>query len=182
MTRDAAGRPGPDEFAPYYARYVTGVPDGDPLVLLESEAEQTRRLLEAIGDERAGAAYAPGKWSVKDVVVHLADTERIMAYRALRIARGDETPLPGFEQDDYARTAGANARPLADLLAELAAVRAATVALFRGLDAAAYGRRGTASGHSVTVRGLLYIILGHDAHHRRLLAQTLLAAGTPAAV
>jgi hypothetical protein len=175
------GRPQPDEYAPYYAGYVGKVPDGDPFAQLARTAEETRRLFDAIGEERAGQPYAPGKWSVKDVVTHLADTERIMAYRALRIARGDTTPLPGFEQDDYVRAAGANRRPLSDLLAELSAVRIGSFALFTALPPEAFDRRGTASGYGVSVRALLYIILGHEEHHRRLLRPLVGAAAAPTA-
>lgn len=166
-----SGRPAADEYAPYYARYVARVPDGDPCALLAAQVAETRRLFEAVGETRAGEPYAPGKWSVKDMLQHVTDTERIMAYRALRIARADATPLPGYEQDDYVRTAGANGRTLRVLLDELVAVRAATVALFAGLDAAALARRGTASGQPVSARGLLYIVLGHELHHAQLLRE-----------
>jgi uncharacterized protein (TIGR03083 family) len=174
------GRPEPDEYAPFYAGYVAKVPDGDPRAQLARSAEETRRLFDAIGDERAGEPYAPGKWTVKDVVAHLADTERVMAYRALRIARGDATPLAGFDQDAYVRTAGASRRPLSDLLAELSAVRVGSFALFTALDAEAFGRRGTANGAPVSVRALLYIILGHEEHHRGLLRPLVGLAGAAA--
>ena len=162
-------RPGADEYAPYYAGYVSRVPEGDALALLGAQLPATRRFVEAIGDARAGEPQAPGKWSVKDVVQHVADTERIMAYRALRIARGDTLALPGYEQDDYVRVAGAGRRPLPALLDELAAVRAASVALFDGLDAEALVRRGNANGNTFTPRALLYVILGHELHHAALL-------------
>ena len=178
MTTAVPGRPAPEEYAPFYAGYVTKVPDGDPRVLLARSAEETRRLFDAFGEERAGQPYEPGKWTVKDVVGHLADTERIMAYRALRIARGDETPLPGFEQDDYVRTAGATRRPLSDLLAELSAVRVGSFSLFMGLDEAAFTRRGTVNGGPASVRALLYIILGHEEHHRRILRPLVGAPAT----
>ena len=176
MTTAMPGRPGPDEYAPFYAGYIEKVPEGDPRAQLARATEETRRLLDAFGDERAGQPYAPGKWSVKDVATHLADTERVMAYRALRIARGDTTPLAGFDQDDYVRAAGANRRPLSDLLAELSAVRVGSFALFTGLDEEAFLRRGTANGNPVSVRALLYIILGHEEHHRALLRPLLGAA------
>lgn len=162
--------PTPDEYASFYAGYVAAVPRGDPIARLTTQGAAVRDELAAVGEARAGDPYAPGKWSVKDVVAHLADTERVMAYRALRIARGDATPLAGFEQDDYARAANAAARPLASLLDELAAVRGATHALFAGLPPDAFARRGTANGGPVSVRALLYVVLGHEAHHRRLLA------------
>ena len=173
MTHAAIARPGPDEYDPFYAGYVGGVPDGDPLALLDSAADETRRLYERIGEARAGEPTAPGKWSPKDVLQHVVDGERVFAYRALRIARGDATPPPGFDQDLFAAAAGAAARALAALLAAADAVRAATIALFDALDEAAFARRGTASEAPVSVRALLYVILGHEAHHQRALAAAL---------
>ena len=158
-------RPAADEYAPFYERYVSRVPDDDPIRLLAGQLAETRRLFESVGEARAGEPYALGKWTVKDVVQHVTDTERVMAYRALRAARGDATPLPGFEQDDYVRVAGASRRPLAALLDELAAVRAATITLFAGLDAGALERRGDVNGSPTTARALLYIVLGHELHH-----------------
>lgn len=164
-------RPGADEYAPYYAKYVEATPDGDLLATLVGQLDDVRALAAATDEEAASKPYAPGKWSVKDVLLHVADTERVMAYRALRVARGDSTPLPGFEQDDYVRSAAADARSLESILAELAAVRAATVALLGTLDETALARRGTASGHPVSARALAYIIAGHERHHLRLLGQ-----------
>lgn len=169
-------RPVASEFDPYYARYVDAVPSGDPVALLAADLDEARLFYAAIGDERAGAPYAPRKWSVKDVIQHVADNERVMTYRALRAARADATPLPGYEQDDFVRSANAGARTLASLLDELAAVRAGTIALFATLDDAAAGRATRANGAPVTGRGLLYIILGHDRHHRRILAELGLGA------
>ena len=163
-------RPETSEFNPYYAGYVARVPDGDPVRLLRTDLDAARAFYAGIGDARAAAPYAPGKWTVKDVLLHVADTERVMAYRALRAVRGDATPLPGFEQDDYVRTGAANGRTVASLLDELAAVRAATVALFDTVDAEAATRAAVANGAPVTARALLYIVLGHERHHRHLLA------------
>ena len=163
-------RPADGEFAPFYAGYVAAVPDGDPLALLGAELEAARAFYSSIGEARAGQPYAPGKWTPKDVLLHVADTERVMAYRALRAIRDDRTPVPGFDQDEFQRTAGAGARPLASLLDELAAVRAATVALFSSVDAATAARHAVANGAPVTARALLYIVLGHERHHRRSLA------------
>jgi uncharacterized damage-inducible protein DinB len=134
---------------------------------------ETQHFCERLDDETAAQPYAPGKWTVKDVLAHVADVERVMAYRALRIARGDTTPLPSFDHDAYVRVAGASARPLARLLAELVATRVATVALFQGFDAEAFRRRGTASNATVSVRALLHIILGHERHHLRILREQL---------
>jgi len=126
-------------------------------------------LLRGVSDKDALKRYAPGKWSVKEVAGHLADTERIMAYRALRIARGDETPLPGFDENAYVPPAKFDARPLVDLIGDLFTVRAATVALFRTFDADAWRRRGTASGKPISVRALGYMIPGHERHHVEIL-------------
>ena len=118
--------------------------------------------------------YAPGKWSVKEILGHLNDTERIFAYRALRISRGDQTPLAGFEQDDYVRNGPFARHPLEDLIEDYIAVRRATISLFRNLDEAAWTRRGVASENEVTVRALAYMIAGHELHHRRILEEKYL--------
>ena len=167
IPRTPIRRPGADEYAPYYGQYVSVVPGDDVMAVLERQ--EVARLLAGLGEPKGGHRYAPGKWSVKEIVGHLADTERIMAYRALRIARGDETPLPGFEQDDYVRAAGFDERSLEELLDEFEAVRRATVTLFRSLASMTHGRRGTANGVPVSVRALAYIIAGHERHHAKVL-------------
>jgi len=164
-----------DEHSPYYGRYVAraqeAVGAGDAVAHLAAQGERTAALLAGVTPERAGFRYEPGKWSVREVVGHMADTERIMAYRVLRIGRGDETPLPGFEQDAYMATSGFDARTLPDLADELAAVRRSTVALVSHLDDAALARRGTASGNPVSVRALVAIIAGHELHHLAILRE-----------
>jgi hypothetical protein len=170
-------RPEPGEFAPYYTRYIEAVPDGDLLLLLEEGAEEVLNLLRAFGEERAGHRYAPGKWSVKEVVGHVADTERVFAYRALRFARGDATPLPGFEQDAYVMAAGFDRRSLADLAEEFADVRKATLKLLAGFDAPALMRSGVASGHPLTTRAAAWIIAGHEQHHAQVLRERYLTSG-----
>jgi len=162
-----------DELASYYAGYVGHAKaiGGDAIVHLAAQGERTAALLAAVPEERAGFRYAPGKWSVREVVGHLADSERIMSYRALRIGRGDSTPLAGFDQDAYMPAAGFDARSLADLARELAAVRAATVALFSHFDDAALARRGTANDKAVSVRALAGIIAGHELHHLAILRE-----------
>lgn len=164
-------RPNADEYSPFYHAYVQCVPEGDLLTLLEEQSDDVRALAAVIGEVRAGTPYAPGKWSAKDIFLHIADTERVMAYRALRVARADVTPLASFEQDDYVRAGAANRRSLADILDELQAVRTATIALFRGLDEEALARFGVASGKPVTARALAFIIAGHERHHLRLLRE-----------
>jgi len=170
MTSPApASRPEASEYAPYYEKYVSLVPAGDVVETLERQLEGTLALLRGLGEERAGSRYEPGKWSVRELVGHLIDAERVFAYRALRFARGDRTPIPGFEQDDYVRGGNFDARTLADLIDEFGAVRRATVALLRPLDPEAWRRTGTASDNPFSVRALAHIIAGHELHHVEIL-------------
>jgi DinB family protein len=169
------GAPAASEFNPYYGRYISLVTGSDILSVLEKQMLQTRAVLSSISEERAAYRYAPEKWSIKQVVGHMTDTERVFAYRALRIARGDKTPLEGFEQDDYVRSGPFEHCPLADLADEYAAVRDATVRLFRALDQAAWMRTGVANQNEVSVRAIAYIIAGHELHHRRILEEKYLS-------
>jgi len=167
-------RPESGENAPYLDRYISLVPGNDILATLDEQRRQTLLLLcgrsEADGDLR----YAPDKWSLKEVLGHINDTERIMSYRALRISRGDTTPLAGFEQDDYVRNGPFAQLSLPDLIEDYIAVRRATVSLFRNLDEVAWTRRGKASDNEVTVRALAYLIAGHELHHRKILEEKYL--------
>ena len=165
--------PAATEYALYYHTYVRLIP-GDPLVALRAQPPELRGLLAGLTEEQALLRYAPGKWSIKEMLVHMLDTERIFAYRALRIARGDTTPLPGFEQDDYVPASGADARPLTDILAEYDTVRAASLSLLESFTTEAVGRQGTASGQPVSVRALAYILAGHEAHHLHILQERYL--------
>ena len=175
-----AERPGGGEFAPYYERYIGRVPDGDVVELLERQAGEAAAYLRSAA-EKADHRYEPGKWSVKEVVGHLNDAERIFAYRALRIARGDQTPLPGWDENAYVPTGNFGARSLESLLDEWADLRRATLWLFRHLDAEAFARRGTANNHGVSVRALAYVTAGHIAHHLEILRSRYLAgAAAPA--
>ncbi len=162
-------RPTPGDYAPYAEQYVVLVGGGDILDTLKSQLNQTATLFSGRSERDGNFRYAPDKWSVKEVVGHVADTERIFAYRALRIARGDQTPLSGFEQEDYVRAANFGSRKLADLVEEYADVRQASLDLFRSLEEEAWGRRGVASDNSVTVLALAYLIAGHELHHRKIL-------------
>jgi hypothetical protein len=170
------GRPKPDEYAPYYEKYVSLVTSEDVLTALEAQRVQTTHLLGARGERDGNFRYAPEKWSVKEVVGHVNDAERIFAYRALRIARGDQTPIEGFEQDDYIKTGGFDSRTLADLTEEFAQIRGTTMALLRAFPREAWTRSGTASQKTVSVRALAYIIAGHELHHRRILEEKYFAA------
>jgi hypothetical protein len=167
-------RPQPGEYAPYYEKYLTLVQSNDILAALEDQRRQTLLLLSGRSEADGDLRYAPEKWSVKEVLGHINDTERIMGYRALRISRGDATPIEGFEQDDYVRNGPFVQRPLSDLIEDFIAVRRATVSLFRNLDEAAWTRRGIANKNEVTVRALAYIIAGHELHHRRMLEEKYL--------
>jgi hypothetical protein len=164
-------RPAAGEFIPYYVTYIARVPAGNLADILAAQRDATRRLLGPLDEARALHRYAPGKWSVKEVIGHLADAERVFAYRALRFARADATPLPGFDETMYVPAGGFDRRPLRSMLDEYAAVRGATQALVAGLDEAAWLRQGTANGATVSVRALGCIIAGHELHHLAILCE-----------
>jgi hypothetical protein len=170
-------RPQPGEYAPYYDRYIPLVQGNDILATLDEQRRQTVLLLSGRNEADGDLRYAPDKWSLKEVLGHLNDTERIMSYRALRIARADATPIEGFEQDDYVRNGPFVRRLLADLIEDYIGVRRATLSLFRNLDEAAWTRRGVANKNEVTVRALAYIIAGHELHHRRMIEEKYLRGG-----
>lgn len=165
MSTSAIGRPAPTEHAQYYEKYVSLVPEGDIVSTLSRQAETTLSLLSSIPEAQADSRYAPDKWSIKEVVGHVIDCERIFAYRALRFARNDPSPLPGFEQDDYVRNAAFGAISLTDLAAEFESLRGASVYMFKSLTAEAWLRSGSANGADVSVRALAHIIAGHELHH-----------------
>jgi hypothetical protein len=165
------GPPSPEEYAPFYKSYVSLVPEGPVVATLEAQVRETLDLLRGVSEADSETRQPPYTWSFKEVVGHLADAERVLSYRALRIARDDPTPLPGFEQDDYVRAAHFGSCPLSDLAAEFLAVREATVWLFRHLDGPAWLRRGTANNSAVTVRALAHIIAGHERHHAAILRE-----------
>ena len=168
-------RPDPSEYAPFYAGYIAGVPDGDLVAMLERQVEDTAALMAPLPETRGDFAYAPGKWTIKELLCHMVDAERVFSYRALRIGRGDPTPLAAFDEKAWAPNSGAGARTSADLVAELRTVRAATLALLRHLPAEAPTRKGTASGKEISVRALAWIIAGHERHHQRILRERYLA-------
>ena len=168
-------RPQADECAPYYHRYINQVSGENALATLESTALSTPEFFKTIPAEKWDFRYAPGKWSLKESILHMIDTERIFSYRALRIARNDQTPIEGFEQDDYIPYYQADQRTAESIIEEYQAVRAATLHLFRNLDQAALLRRGTASGQSVSVRALAYMLAGHEQHHLKLTRERYLA-------
>ena len=167
-------RPAADEHPAYYATYVNRVQVGKPPAVFGRQLAETLTLLDGLSELQSLARYAPGKWSIKEVVGHVTDAERVFSYRALRFARGDRTPLPGFDEQAYAPAGRFDARPLADLARELALVRAATIALFRGFDAEMLERRGVANGQEISVRALAYVIAGHERHHVAILRERYL--------
>src|SRR5215210_5122869 len=169
VTAARASKPSEGEFLPYYQRYIALVPDGDVLITLEAQMTETQTLLRGLSASISSYRYATDKWSVNELIGHLIDSERIFAARALRFARNDPTPLPGFEQDDYVRNSKFDAYPVAELASELNAVRSASVFLFKHLEEAAWMRRGMANNAEVSVRALAYIIAGHELHHREIL-------------
>ena len=168
-------RPTSDEHAPYYGTYVAQVPDGDVIATLAEQIEDTLELLRPLSEEQALFRYAPDKWSVKEILTHLTDAERVFTYRVLSFARGATDSLPSFDENAWAPMAEADNVPLDELLDEFAAVRSATVSLLAHLPRDAWSRRGIASGKGVTVRALAWITAGHERHHRRVLQERYLA-------
>ena len=176
MMNLSTNRPEETEYLPYYGRYISLVPEGDLLAMLSKQADETLSLLHSIPESQGGFRYAPDKWSIKEMVGHLIDTERIFSYRALRFARNDQTPVPGYEQDDYIRNASFDDYPLSELASEFESVRRATIFLFKHLSAESWTRRGVANDAEVSVRALGYIIAGHELHHREILRSRYLQA------
>ena len=161
-------KPEPDEYAEYYGKYIRLVGD-DAIATLRASGAGTTRLLSGVTEPQAMFRYAPGKWCVKEVLGHVFDVERVFMYRALSIAREDDTPLPGFDENQWLPAARFDRRPLQDLVGEYQAVRAATLALLTSFDDLALERRGTASGKPVSVRALAHMAAGHELHHVALL-------------
>lgn len=170
----ASGRPEPGEYGAHAQADIDGVDGDDAVTALVRQRSQTVELFEQLGESAGDLTYAPGKWTLRQILGHLADDERIFAYRALCIARSDTRPLAGFDENEYAQAAGFENRRLADLLAEYASVRDASVTLFRGLDREAWLRRGTVDGYSATPRGLAFHIAGHELHHLRFIGDRYL--------
>lgn len=168
-------RPEEGEFNPYYGKYIGLVPDGDIISVLREQFAQTLTTLRAIPETRAGFRYAEGKWSMKELLGHLSDAERLFVYRALCIARGDTQPLPGFEEDEYVRGADFDSLPFAKIISEFETVRAATISFLENLQEEAWKRKGTANGSGVSVRAIAYILAGHERHHLQVLKDRYLS-------
>lgn len=167
-------RPQENEYPAYYETYIGKVEGKDLLAALKQGAETLANFLETIPDEKHGYLYAEGKWTIREIVGHLLDAERVFAYRALRFSRADKTPLAGFDENLYVPESRANHRKMLDLLAEFVALRASTVALFEGMNEEMTLRQGEANGKPISVRALGYIICGHEIHHMRVIQERYL--------
>lgn len=164
-------RPDASEHAAYFGKYIALVSGDDIMRALEAQGHETAQMLASLSESQGTHRYAPGKWSVKEMIGHITDSERIFCYRALRIARGDQTPIEGFEQDNYVRGAEFDRLKIADLVTEYNAVRQATLRLFGTLQPEAWMRHGVANQNEVSVRALAYMIAGHELHHRQILRE-----------
>lgn len=164
-------RPTADEHAAFYSTYVNAVPEGDLLDILEEQRTTMRELLGHLPPDRGGYRYGPDKWTILQVIMHLSDAERIFAYRALRVARNDATPLPGWDENAYAEAMDTDDISVAVALDDWETARASTLSMFRTFSDSAWERRGVASNHVVSARALAYIIAGHAAHHIRILRE-----------
>ena len=171
MTTSLRARPEPTEYPSFYHGYITTVPEGDVVELLRAGGRELLEAVERVPEERGGHRYGPDKWTIREVIGHLLDAERIFTYRALRIARGDQTLLPGFDENAYVKSAGSDQRTLAGLARELAAVRESTVLLFESFPDEVWARTGNANGKPMSVRALAYVVAGHPMHHLRILRE-----------
>lgn len=157
------------EYHPFYETYISKVPNGELLTLFEAQTQKYLALLESLTEAQWDYAYAPEKWTIKEAVVHMMDAERVFAYRVLRIARGDQKPMPGFEQNDYVPNSEANARNSQSILEEFRALRQSTLLFLKSLTPQMLDRKGTASGAEVSARAICHIIVGHDLHHFQII-------------
>ena len=169
-------KPQPDEAAPYYSGYINLVPDGDIVGVLENQLEVTSAFLSGISEEKSLERYGPGKWSLRELLSHVNDTERVFTFRALWFARGFTDPLPSFDQETAVKGAGADEVSWANLVAEFRLIRQSTIALFRELPDEAWERRGIASDNPVTVNALAFITAGHAIHHMNVIRDRYLSA------
>ena len=175
MIHSASMRPEADEHHPYYARYIALVPQAMPLPALEEQLAEILPFLRGLNEAKGSLRYAPGKWTVKQVLQHVIDGERVFAYRALRAARGDRTPLPGFDENAFADQADAGQRTIQSLADELELLRRANLAMFSSMSEEDLRRRTVANGHEISVRALAFIIAGHARHHTQLLRERYLS-------
>ena len=167
-------RPDPSEHAPYFSRYIDLVPEEDVVTALTAQSDETQKLLASLDEERAAHRYAPDKWSIKGVIGHVADGERIFGYRLLAIARGEKTSLPGFDENEYAESAHFDRWSLRDLAESLAASRRANLLIMRNLSDDDWNRRGVANNNATSARALAFTMLGHERHHLKVLRERYL--------
>jgi uncharacterized damage-inducible protein DinB len=167
-------KPAKGDYSEYFETYFKNINDENPIELMESQKIEMLNLLSTVNEKEANYSYAEGKWSIKQVLGHIVDSERVFCYRAMAIARGEEQSLPGFEQDDYVSAGNFNSRELSDLLDEYKKVREATIPLFKSFDEKIYGRRGVSNGSPLTVRAAMFIIPGHEKHHLNILKERYL--------
>jgi len=166
-------RPDSSEYALPYEKYISLVPEDDVLEAMSAELVAPLSFLAGVPESEACVCHSPYTWTIKQVVGHLIDCERVFGYRALRFARGDSTPLPGFDENDYANAAHHDGIPLADLVAEYATLRRSHIAFFEHLPEEAWQCRGTANNAAVSVRALAYILVGHERHHAAIMRKRL---------
>lgn len=164
-------RPDSEEYSPYFTGYISQVPEGDYLSFIHSQLDAVVDLFSPISDEQGFYRYEPGKWSLKEVLGHMTDTERIMSYRMLRIARGDTTNLPGFDQDLFIDNASFDELSMKDLLNDFQAARQATFSLLKTISEEAWSRKGIANNNEISARALAYVIAGHAQHHLVVIQQ-----------
>jgi hypothetical protein len=169
-------RPEAGEYAASYAKYVALATEQDVVAALKTDLDETLSLLRGLPEATANTRHAPYTWSIKQVIGHLTDAERIFSTRALRFGRNDPTPVPSFEENSYVDNAAFDSVPFGDLLEEFEHLRRADIALFRNLPAEAWSRTGIASNNPVTVRALVYVILGHARHHMNIVRKRLAGA------
>ena len=162
-------RPAPSEYPSFFDTYIRLVEEADLPELMARQIDETMAWYRGLSEAQAASRYAPDKWTIKQVLGHLADTERVMQYRALGIARADQTSFPPFEQDDYAKTANHGSRTWSSLLDEFKCVRQSSIHLFRHLDASTLDRLGLVNNNPTTARGIGYVIVGHERHHLAIL-------------
>jgi hypothetical protein len=171
---DLALRPERSEYAEWFERYISRVPDGSIVETLSRQLASTEALLRGLSAERARFSYAPGKWTVAEVIGHVADSERVFAYRALAFARGETQALPGFDENVYGANSPAGRRPFGDVIDEYASVRRATLSLLSGFDDDAWERGGIANEKAISVRALAWVMAGHARHHLGVLRERYL--------
>ncbi|MCM3090618.1 MULTISPECIES: DinB family protein [unclassified Cytobacillus] len=169
-------KPESNEYAPYYEKYVSSIPEGDLLQILDEQMRETMNLVKDLKEDQAQFRYAPEKWTIKEVIGHITDTERIMSYRMLCIGRGEKAELPGYDDNQYVKNGKFNRFSIRELSAQMSQVRQNTIALLKSLDDEALLRRGNANGTEVTARAIAYIIAGHEHHHRTLIKERYMGA------